>query len=165
MITLKIAVKPRKVRTDEAIPYRLNVSEVLPHIDPAKRLAGLIWARLNPLRVEVRDGASRAAHDLLRLTNTQSTYGLRWWIVCSKCGGKCSYVYWVGYEDYGRWACWKCVGLSHTAAALRRTPEGDRLILSGEMNATRRTREAARQRERQRYKRTLKTLAKRAGQG
>lgn len=152
MIALRAAVGKRKVRTDEAAPYYLGVMELLERVPVADRDQP-IWARLEPLRVEALRDDVAGRGGVLRLATSQSTYGTRYWIACPKCGRRCGGVYWVGHGEAGRWACGKCAGVQSAAAALRRTLQGDRLILSGELKATESTRAKAAERERRRAER------------
>jgi len=119
-------VLQRRVRTDEAEPFRVNVRNVLPLVLPDQRGDAALLIGLQPFMVDVlpKDPGT----DLPGLTSTMQTYGPRWWLTCPKCRRRCTWLYWYGYRCVGRWACRMCLGIKYTSSATHRTVAGDMAV-------------------------------------
>ena len=121
-VMMTARVLGRKARTTEAERFRLNVRDVLPHVQPEQRRGAALQITPEPLTVTVMEAAGA---DLLRLSCTAQTFGQRWWLICPKCGRRRAALYWHGHRAAGWWRCRVCLKIKYTSSATHRTPQGD----------------------------------------
>ncbi|WP_425146169.1 hypothetical protein [Deinococcus sp.] len=122
-MTLAARAMRHKPRTSDAERYRLKVRDVLPCVPVEQRHGAALHITLHPLTVAL--GLQEVGGDFLRLACTPQTFGLRWWLVCPKCGRRRAALYWLGHREVGWWRCRVCLGLKYTSSATHRTVSGD----------------------------------------